>query len=341
MYKNELDSLLRQSPPRVSLLYGDEFLIGHYARKIAQALKSEEKVSFYFDEYSVTGVNALLSQGSLFGGSSLVILKLNQKLPKADVELFLRSLESNTQNALIVEFYQSSSKSNADYAKDYKVFAGYFKKLEKRKFGKNEVVDVRFFKPNTSESMNFMRARSKELGLMIEEKLLAYILLLQNNDLSLALNELEKFVILKQDKYSHTITPSDVNLLCDGLASFSVEELCHKLMEKKPFVQMLQSMYEEGVNEIAMISEIQRFFYQLFLFFAFIKIKGPPINAKEILGFIPPDEVTNRLSRYSICFKETEYMRIFELLSQWRYEVSKGKSRQSMNVLIKIQEMIR
>ena len=87
--------------------------------------------------------------------------------------------------------------------------------------------------------------------------------MLQNNDIALALNELEKFVVFA----GKPIEPSDVNLLCDGIASFSVEELCCTLMEKKPIVEMLQSIYEEGINEIAMISEIQRFFYQLFLFF--------------------------------------------------------------------------
>lgn len=341
MYKSELDTLLRQSAPRVSLLYGDEFLVGYYSRKIASVLKSEEKVSFYFDEYSVNGVNALLSQGSLFGGSSLVVLKIHQKLPKADVELFLQSLEANTNNALIVEFYQAQNKSNGDYTRDCKAFVGYFKKPEKRKFGKNEVVEVRFFKPNMTESMNFMREKSKGLGLVMDDRMLAYVLGLQNNDLSLALNELEKFVILGQERRSKAIEIQDVNLLCDGLASFSVEDLCQRLMEKKSFTHILHSMYEEGVNEIAMISEIQRFFYQLFLFSAFIKIKGPPINAKEILGFTPPEAIVSRLSRYSICLREAEYMRVFELLTQWRYDVSKGRSKQLMNVLIKIQGMLR
>ena len=82
MYKSQLDTLLKQSAPRVSFLYGDSFLVGYYSRKIAHCLKSEEKTTFYFDEYNANTINALLSQGSLFGSSSLVVLKINHKLSR-------------------------------------------------------------------------------------------------------------------------------------------------------------------------------------------------------------------------------------------------------------------
>ncbi|MCX2716318.1 DNA polymerase III subunit delta [Helicobacter sp. MIT 21-1697] len=333
MYKSQLDTLLKQSAPRVSFLYGDSFLIGYYAKKIESALKSEEKTTFYFDEYNAININTLLSQGSLFGSSSLVVLKINHKLLKADIEMFLYALLHNAHNALIIEYYQAANKSDGDYTRDCKTCAGYFKNP---KMPKDSIAEVRFFPPNISECMGFMRERSKELGLMTDDKILKHILEKQNNDIALSLNELEKFVIFA----GKPIEPSDVNLLCDGIASFSVEELCFALMDKKPIVKMLHTIYEEGINEIMMIGEIQRFFYQLFLFFAFIKIKGRP-DAKEILGFSPPAHIAERLSRYCIRFKETEYIAIFELLSQWRYEVSKGKTKQSMSALIKIQEMIR
>lgn len=334
MYKSQLDTLLKHSIPRASLLYGDSFLIEHYAKKIALLLKSEEKHTFYFDEYNLASINALLSQSSLFGTSSLVVLKINHKLNKADVEIFLSSLCANTHNALIIEYYQAPNKSDADYTRDCKAFAGYFKMP---KMPKDSVIEVRFFELNISECMELMRQKAKYLGLNASDKILNYILSLQNNDIALALNELDKFVVFSGSK---PIEPNDVSLLCDGMASFSVEELCCTLMEKKSFIEMLHSIYEEGINEIAMISEIQRFFYQLFLFFAFIKINGRP-NAKEILGFSPPAHIVERLSRYCIRFREAEYIAIFELLSQWRYEVSKGKVKQSMSALIKIQEMIR
>ena len=67
MNKAQLDTLLKQTPPRASFLYGDSFMVGYYGKKIAQSLKSEEKTTFYFDEYNNVSVNTLLSQGSLFG----------------------------------------------------------------------------------------------------------------------------------------------------------------------------------------------------------------------------------------------------------------------------------
>lgn len=333
MNKAQLDTLLRQNPPRASFLYGDSFMVGYYSRKIANALQSEEKNTFYFDEYNSVNINTLLSQGSLFGTSSLVVLKLNHKLPKADIELFLHSLCANTHNALIIEYYQAQNKASGDYMRDCKSIVGYF---HQPKMPKDSIVEVRFFEPNMKERMGFLQERSKELGLKIEDRILNQILSMQNNDIALALNELEKFTIYA----GKNIDISDVNLLCDGVGSFSTEELCCAVMDKKPFIHILQNIYEEGINEIMMIGEIQRFFYQLFLFFAYAKSYGS-INAKEILGYNPPTHITERLSRYCIRFKEAEYIQIFELLSLWRYEVSKGKSKQSMSALIKIQEMIR
>ncbi|MCH5313065.1 MAG: DNA polymerase III subunit delta [Helicobacter sp.] len=337
MYKSQLDTLLKQSAPRVSFLYGNSFLVGYYSKKIAHCLKSEEKTTFYFDEYHLPSINALLSQSSLFGNSSLIIVKINHKLPKTDIDTYLHSLAHNPHNALIIEYYQAPNKTDADYARDCKTCAGYFKNTKIFKDNpQNSIIEVRFFEPNMSECMGFMRERSKELGLNTDDKILRHILELQNNDIALSLKELEKFVIYA----GKPIEPSDVNLLCDGIASFSVSELCYAIMDKKPFIEMLQSIYEEGVNEIAMISEIQRFFYQLFLFYASIKINGKA-DAKEILGYAPPTHIIEHLTRYCIRFRETEYIAIFELLSTWRYEVSKGKSKQSMWSLIKIQEMIR
>ncbi|RDU59839.1 DNA polymerase III subunit delta [Helicobacter marmotae] len=332
MYKSQLDTLLKASkPPRISFLYGDNFLINYYSKRIAKLLGSEEKHTFYFDEYHSPTINALLCQSSLFSSSSLVVLKLNQKISKTDIALFLQSLSSNTQNALIVEYYQASSKSAADYVRDCKSLAGYFKHPKIP-----NIAEVRFYELKAHECMEFMRARSKELALKADDRILQQILSLQNNDLALSLNELEKFVLYGQKP----IEPNDVDMLCDGIASFSIQELCYALMDKKPFVKMLQTLYEEGVNEIAMISEIQRFFYQLFLFYAYIKTKGKA-DVNEILGYKPPAEILEHLMKYCILFRESEYICIFELLSTWRYEVSKGRAKQSPYILIKIQELIR
>lgn len=335
MYKSQLDSMLQRKSPRAALLYGDSFYTQHYSHIIATTLKSEEKHSFYFDEYDMKAVNALLSQSSLFGTQSLIVIKTQAKLPKSDIDIFLESLSHNPHNALIIEYYQASSKSDADYARDCKTLAGYFKHTNL----KDEIVEVRFYPPNMGECMQLMRARSKELQLMADDKILNSILALQNYDIALSLKELEKFLIYT-GKNAKAIEPSDVNLLCDGIASFSIEELCIHLMEKRYLPTIMNTIYEEGINEIMMIGEIQRFFYQLFLFFAFIKLKGYP-DPKAILGYTPPTHKSEQLARYCIRFKEAEYIQIFELLSQWRYEVSTGKTRHSMMALIKIQALIR
>lgn len=335
MTKAQLDTLLRQSPPQASFLYGDSFMIEYYSKRIANALNCAEKSVFYFDEYDTNTINALLSQGSLFGTSSLVVLKLHQALSKADITLFLQSLSTNSTNSLIIEYYQSPSKGSGEYISSCKTYAGYFKNP---KMPANSVIEVRFFEPNMSEKIALMRQKCASLKLRADDKILAYMLNLQNNDIALSLNELDKFVLVVGD--SRAIEAADVNALCDGVASVSIEELCYTIMDKKPFIDMMQSIYEEGVNEVMMIGEIERFFYKLFLFFAFIKIHGSP-NAREILGYNPPAHIAERLARYAIRFREGDYINIFELLSYWRFDVSKGNAKQSISALIKIQALIR
>lgn len=340
MYKSQLDTLLKKTAPRASLLYGEsEFLIDYYSKKIAHniATHSEEKTTFYFDEYQFESVNTLLSQGSLFGGQSLVVIKTTQKLPKEEVQSFLKSIARYPQNALIIEYYASSSKSLGEYAKDCKAFAASFKNPGLKG---NTIAEVRFFTPQLDECKMLLQEKAKELGLIIDDRLLSHILSLHNNDIGIASKELEKFVIYKTDQQPKIIELGDINVLCDGVASFSIEELNYAIMDKKPFLEILHAIYEEGVNEIMMIGEIQRFFYQLFLFFAYIKIHGKA-DATEILGFNPPQQIVQRLSRYCIRLKEQDYAHIFEILSQWRYDVSKGRSKQSYNALIKIQALIR
>ena len=48
MNKAQLDTLLKENPPRASFLYGDSFMVGYYGKKIAQSLKSEEKNNLLF-----------------------------------------------------------------------------------------------------------------------------------------------------------------------------------------------------------------------------------------------------------------------------------------------------
>lgn len=329
MYRKELDSFLKTSVPRATLLYGESnFFIKYYSNKIATKITAPaNRTIFYYGEYDFRAVMNILAQSSLFGDESLVILKLDKKLPKKEVDEMLKALIKNIHNSLIIEFYKSESKSNAEYAQDFRVFSATFKG--------NNVIEARFFTPNFYEAIALLKERAKTLELDIDERLLNTILTLQNNDLDIAYNELEKFTI-----FQRSITLEDIQKLCYGLGSISIEELFNTLFEKKDFFNIYEKIQEEASDELQILREMERYFYQLFLFFAYIKTYGVP-NAKEILGFSPPQNIVEKLASRAIRIKEKGYKEIFEHFRKWRNASMRGEKNASLSALIKIQAMIR
>lgn len=329
MYRKDLDSLLKKSSPRVALLYGEsDFLIGYYSLKIAkQITEASNKTTFYYSDYDFRAVMDILGQSSLFGDESLVVLKLDKKLPKKEIDSLLNAISNNANNSLIIEFYRSDSKSNAEYSQDFRTFSSAFKG--------DGVIDVRFFAPNFYESLALLRERANELNLKIEDRLLGVILDLQNNDLGIAHNELEKFTI-----FDAPISIDDIHRLCYGLGSVSIDELYNAIFDKKDAWDILQKIQEEGLDDMEILRDMERYFYQLFLFFAYIKSNGSP-NAKEILGFAPPQMIVDKIAARSIRIKEEGYQGIFEIFRKWRNVSMRGEKNFSLSVLIKLQAYIR
>ncbi|PAF48668.1 hypothetical protein BKH41_05200 [Helicobacter sp. 12S02232-10] len=333
MYKKDLDLFLQKSLPRATLLYGEsEFLIKYYSDKIALKItESSNKTTFYYSDYDFKAVMAILGQSSLFGDVSLVVLKLDKKLSKKEIDEMLHALIRNQENALIIEFYRSESRSNAEYAQDFKALSASFKNSSLGSLG----IEVRFFTPNFRESIALLKERASALNLTIEERLLGVILGMQNNDLGIAYNELEKFCILDSP-----ITFEDIQKLSYGLGSVSIDDLYDAIFNKKDIFEIYEKIQEEGLEELQLLREFERYFYQLFLFFAYIKSHGSP-NAKDILGFAPPQMMVEKLASRSIRIKEEGYRRIFELFGKWRNATMRGEKNASLHFLIKLQAYIR
>ncbi|PAF43134.1 DNA polymerase III subunit delta [Helicobacter sp. 11S02596-1] len=333
MYKKDLDTTLEKSCPRASLLYGEsEFLIQYYSEKIARkTTEMANKTTFYYSDYDFGAVMDILGQSSLFGDVALVVLKLDKKLPKKEIEAMLKALQTNQQNALIIEFYRSETKSNAEYAKDFREFGANFK----HSCLGNAAIEVRFFAPNFYESISLLKERAKALNLAIEERLLGVILTMQNNHLGIAYNELEKFCILDAP-----IRLEDIQRLSYGLGSVGIDELYGAIFDKKDIFEICEKMLEDGLAELDILRELERYFYQLFLFFAYIKTYGSP-NAKDILGFAPPQAIVEKLASRSIRIKEEGYRGIFELFAKWRNASMRGEKNTSLHFLMKLQAYIR
>lgn len=331
MYKKELDSYLKTKTPQASLLYGEGgFWIGYYSKIIAQKITTPENImSFYYEEYNYSQVLDLLSQSSLFGDSTLVVLKLDKKIAKKELGVFLEALSKNPNNSLIIEFYKRDSKSVGEYGRDYKEMASAFK-------GEG-VVEVRFFEPNVSECQEILKQKAQELGIKIHSRNLSYLLEIQNWDLPIALKELEKFTLFDKE-----IEAEDILNLCSSLGSFEVEDLIQALLRKKDVMKIYSHLEEEGVDDMSILNAINTHFYRLFLIFCYMRAYGR-IELKEILGYSPPTFIADNLRQEALAIREDQYRKIFEVCLHWRQNIMGGKAKilNPLMALSKFQEILR
>ncbi|MGP1580747.1 MAG: DNA polymerase III subunit delta [Wolinella sp.] len=332
MYKREFDAILSTGAiPQAVLLYGESsFLIHHYSGEILRimGIKEEERNAFYFGEYDMGVLRSILGQSSLFGDRSFVQLKIEKKIPKKELDSLLALLPKNPNAYLLVEFYRSQSKSVAEYSQDSRAMAGSFR-------GK-KCAEVRFFPPTHSEAMSLLRNRAKELVLDVEERWLLALLAMQNQDLALAYNELEKFALLPNPP-----SMRDLERLSYGLGSVSIEELCEALIARKDALKVALALENEGIEEMAIVTEMERFFYQLFLFYAHIRVHGKS-DSSEILGYKLPKTIEEKKASMAIRLKEGHYFKLLTALQEWRIGILQGRSRGNglVMTLMKLQAIL-
>ncbi|RAX57144.1 hypothetical protein CCZ01_07310 [Helicobacter monodelphidis] len=316
MYRNEFENkfLSKQKIPQAILLYGDStFLIDYYIKKIFRILQPEEEElsRIYFDEYSTSKdsnesgakkLQMLLGTQSLFCSRSIVILKLEHKIPKKELTEILAKQQKNSQSFFIFAFYHAENRDSKLYANDCREM--------EQVFSGHSGISVRFFQPNPKESMVILREMSQELNLLIEDRFLMEIFHLQNGDLSIIYSDLAKLSTLQR-----RIEAQDIHHLIYGVASWSIEDLCLALFQKENTLTILQHLLEEGESGRSIIVGIEVFFMRLFLTYSYGRVHGE-VNFLEILGFRPPIQIEQQYSHLSLRLSEMQYRKIFEVLQK-------------------------
>ncbi len=331
MYKKELDNLLKSNIPRASFLYGEcDFLIDYYGKKIKQIIIKNTDVdvfSFYFDEYNKNTIIDIFSQQSLFSTASLVYIKMDSTKVKkgrdSDFKDFINILKNNPQNYLIVEFYNNGSQN---YTKDTKTISTYF--------NNNDFINARFFKPSTKEALEMLQDSAKINKINISQANLAYLYELQNYEIGICINELQKFVVFQRE-----ITKADIDTLCYGLFTNTIDELCDSILARRDYIKILIKLEEYGISDMDMINTMYGYFYKLFLFFSYIKTSGI-YNSKDVLGYTLPKNIEDKYVQFATRLKEKQYLEIFKTLNNWRLSSITGIQKNYLPNLIKIQAII-
>lgn len=333
MYKKEFDATLKNRIPKATLLYGEcDFLIDYYGKKIKNAIVQNSSVdvfSFYFDEYNSKSINDIFTQQSLFSSASLVIIKMDsiksstRQTKVNDFKEFIKILQAGTTNYLIIEFYNNSK----TYSKDTKTLSALF--------NSQDFINVRFFNPNQREAIDILQGFANTLGVNINQSNLEYLYEIQNNELGICVNELQKFIVFDEE-----ITKATIDKLCYGLFTNSIDELCDTMLLRGDYLKIIAKLDEKGIVDMDIISAMQSYFYRLFLFFSCIKTSYKP-SSKDALGYALPKDLETKYIKFAMMLKESQYLQIFKTLNNWRFLSVSGKDKNPLTNLIKIQAIIK
>ncbi len=302
MYQREFERLLRTTPPRAMLFFGEnEYQIANYIQHYININNSTESMlSLYYDEYSFERAKAYLSQSSLFGGTNLLIVKRDKKIPKKELDVLVELVGKNSDNFLL--FHYTGTATNA-------------KSLQNSFSPKKGANWLRLFEPNTRESIEILQRKAKNIGLEIDHYALQHLMLILNNNIALCANELNKLAIL-----GTKVTSKDIDRLVYSTAPLATEQLLIELFEKKPIVQTITKLLELGEDEFSILRSTQFFVNQIFLFHTFMKLNGY-VDSKAILGYKLPKAIEEQKANLALRVKSPALLKMFEYLLEIELEL--------------------
>jgi DNA polymerase-3 subunit delta len=320
LYKNELDKHIQNGSLSNSfILFGESaFLIDRYIG-ILTDIKDASVAKFYHDEYDFASAKAHLSQASLFGDRNVLIIKSEKKVPKKELDILIEQCEKNSSNIFVYAYYGDDQKA---YAKPP---------------AKTKTMCVRFFHPNQGEAVFTISQVAREKNVNIDNYTINHLLTIQNWDIALACNEIEKLKV-----YDRAITTKDIDSLVFGLSQTSIENFIKKILNKKDFKEDLNTILEHGEDEIRVLTAIISYLTQLYMFHIYIRVNGAP-NAIEILGYPAPKFVVDEKAAMSIKIKPLTYYKLHELLLDSELKMKSShvnKSAILLSTLIRLQQLL-
>lgn len=324
MYKKEFDGVLNsKTVPKSVMFYGESaFFIDFYTQKYLQKTpKSSSILKLYYDEYDFKTALNHLQNSSLFDDANVLIVEIEKKIPKNEAEALILSAQKNQNSFFVLKYYAQDAKEKAN------IFTA-----------KNSAESVRFFAPEQYEMVGIMKNRCDELGLKITEHSIRHILLINNNNLEVSTNELEKLSV-----YENNLDIKTIDKLIQGSSEFNIEEFFYNLLNKKNILEEIKLFFEKGENEIFFLNSFQSYVVQLMSFTIYAKLYGK-VDSKEILGYKLPAQIEEKRASLAIKLNSKTYHKILSVLQECEYLIktthSKEKELLILSSLIKIQTKI-
>ncbi|HIP59256.1 MAG TPA: hypothetical protein EYH01_02385 [Campylobacterales bacterium] len=305
MYKNHLDNAIRNGAlPKSLLLYGEEFFSSFYAKQILPMLGEKDGIlSFYYDEYNYESAKNFIAQPSLFGDVNILYIRTDKKIPKKELDILVGLCQKNSTSHLLYQF------SGED-----KVAKELTRSFTKKKAGDF----VRFFKPHMGDALGVLKHRANELSLDVDNYALQHLFMVQNEDLSLSVNELSKLAILNKKIYA-----ADIDKHVYGMGEMAMDEFIAKVLQKEDITNEMQKLLDSGGHdEVKIINALQAYIVQLFMFHSYIKIHGS-YDVLDILGFPLPQNLAQIRAAQCIKINLATYQKLLKHLLEAEYALKK------------------
>ncbi|MEN8726489.1 MAG: DNA polymerase III subunit delta [Sulfurovum sp.] len=322
MYQREFDQKLKQAFPKAVLFYGEnDYLVDHYIDTYIKKTDAKESMlSLYHDEWNFEQAKNFLSQTSLFGGTNLVVVKHDKKIPKKELDILIELANKNEDNYFLYGY--------SGAAKDAKSMQAAF---TEKKGG----VWVRFFEPNIRDGIAMLQQKAQRIQLDIDHYALQHLMLILNNNLALCANELDKLAILGMK-----VTSKDIDRLVYSTAPLATEQLLIDLFNKKPITATITKLLDLGEDEASLLRSTQYFVNQIFLFHAYIKLHGH-VDSAAILGYKLPKQIEEQKAQLALRVKSAALLKIFEHLLESEILIKQASATQKevlvYSMLIKLQ----
>jgi DNA polymerase-3 subunit delta len=325
VYQREFDNRLRNTFPKAVLFYGEnDYLIDFYIEKYIKETEAKESMlSLYHDEWDFTKAKDFLSQSSLFGGTNLVVVKRDKKIPKKELDILIALANKSSDNYFIYSY--------SGMPKDAKSMQSAFT-------DKKGGVWVRFFEANIRDGIVLLQQKAQAIRLDIDHYALQHLMLILNNNIALCANELDKLAIL-----GTKITGKDIDRLVYSTAPLAIEQLLIELFNKKPITQTITKLLDIGEDELSLLRSTQYFVNQLFLFHAYVKIHGQ-VDSSAILGYKLPKQIEEQKAQLALSIKSASLLKIFEHLLESELAIKETSKIQKevliYSMLIKLQSYL-
>jgi DNA polymerase III delta subunit len=178
---------------------------------------------------------------------------------------------------------------------------------------------VRFFKPELKDliiaSNEYLAKQNKTIDIEHLKYLISKI------DYRFLFRELDKLMIA--DK----INNETIDKLVFNFSETSFDEVFDTLFENGDYLEKLQFLLGQGVDETQIITAFTRYIKNLYLFHLHIKNIGYQNVSKDALGYQIPPQLENKRKNFASFLKEAQFYEFFKILLSSELEIKSSRDK--------------